>query len=177
MLRRLGLKFEVIPADVEENYLKGESPKEHVMRLSKKKAEKVAGLYPNNWVLAADTIVVLDGKVLGKPTDKREARRMLNLLSGRVHEVYTGYYIRNANKKKSAADFVVSRVKIKELNKRETDFYLNTDEPYDKAGGYAVQGIGAFMVKEINGSYTNVVGLPLCQVIEKLESLECIRLV
>lgn len=176
MLRRMGLEFEVIPADVDEDYINGESPKEHVLRLSEKKANKVAGDNPKSWILAADTVVVLDNKILGKPEGKAGAREMLSHLSGRVHEVYTGYCIMNRAIDKIVSEHVVSKVKIKSLNEKETEFYLNTDEPYDKAGSYAVQGIGAFMVEEINGSYTNVVGLPLCQVIERLESLGAVTL-
>lgn len=176
MLSQMGLKFKVIPAHIDEDYLDGEMPEEHVKRLAEKKAEKVSSLYPESWVLAADTVVVLDGEILGKPIGKSEARKMINLLSGRIHEVYTGYYINNLDKKKSKFGFVVSKVKIKKLSKKEIEFYINTDEPYDKAGGYAVQGTGAFMVEEIEGSYTNVVGLPLCEVIDKLHSLKIIKL-
>jgi septum formation protein len=176
MLRQIGLRFKVIPAHVDEDYKKGELPKEHVERLAKKKAEKVAALYPDSWILGADTIVVLDGNILGKPEGKADAKKMLNLLNDRVHEVYTGYYIKNNVKQKSVFDFVVSKVKIKKLSKQEIEFYINTDEPYDKAGGYAVQGTGAFMVEEITGSYTNVVGLPLCQVIDYMQSIGIIKL-
>ena len=175
MLRQMGLRFKVIPAHVDEDYLQGELPKDHVKRLAKKKAEKVSNLYPESWILGADTVVVLDGEILGKPEGKTDAGKMINLLSGRVHEVYTGYYINNSYKKKSKFGFVVSKVKIKKLSKKEIEFYINTDEPYDKAGGYAVQGIGAFMVEGITGSYTNVVGLPLCQVIDNLQKLGAIK--
>jgi septum formation protein len=176
LLNRLGLKFDVIPADVDEDYINGESPEEHVIRLSEKKAAKVSSDHASRWVLGADTIVVYGGEVLGKPKDKAGAKRMLGMLSGNVHEVYTGFCLKNLSLEKSEADFVVSKVKIKDISDEEAEFYTNTDEPYDKAGGYAVQGIGAFMVEEIIGSYTNVVGLPLSQVVEKLERMGSIRL-
>jgi len=176
LLNGLGLKFDVIPADVDESYLNGETPVEHVVRLSKMKADKICSQYPKSWVLSADTVVVLGGKILTKPADKSEARMMLDFLSGKVHEVYTGYSLKNLGAGKGVSDYVISKVKIKALTAEEKEFYVNTNEPYDKAGGYAVQGIGAFMVEEVNGSYTNVVGLPLCQVLDKLESLGGIKL-
>ncbi len=176
LLGQMGLKFSVIPAHVDEEYADGETPAEHVTRLSEKKSAEVARANPNAWVLAADTVVVLDGNILGKPDDKEDARRMLNTLSARTHEVYTGYCLMNNCADKRVTDFVVSRVKIKALSAAEVEFYLNTDEPYDKAGSYAVQGIGAFMVESIDGSYTNVVGLPLCQVVDLLDSLGVIIL-
>ncbi len=177
MLRAMGIDIDVIPSHVDEDYMNGERPKEHVIRLSKKKAAKIADTHPDAWVLAADTVVVLDGRILGKPEDKRGARRMLDLLGGRVHEVYTGYCLQNVNRGRLLGDCVVSKVKIKKLSEDETRFYVNTDEPYDKAGGYAVQGIGAFMVEEITGSYTNVVGLPLSRVIRDLQEHGVIKLV
>lgn len=176
MLSKLGFYFKVIPAFVNEDYVSGETPAEHVARLSIKKADKIAGEYRINWVLSADTVVVLDGDILGKPDGRDDAKMMLERLSGRVHEVYTGYCLKNIENGGHFADLVISKVKIKKLSDREIEFYLNTDEPYDKAGGYAVQGIGAFMVDEIIGSYTNVVGLPLCQVVEKMESLGIVKL-
>ena len=175
-MSRMGLTFEIIPADVDEDYLPGESPSEHVTRLSEKKAQKIANDHPARWVLASDTVVVFDGDILGKPADKVEAMSMIRRLSGNVHEVYTGYCVKNLSAAKSMTDYVISKVKIKRITEAEAEFYTDTDEPYDKAGGYAVQGIGAFMVEEIHGSYTNVVGLPLCQVIEAMESLGAIKL-
>ena len=176
MLSQLDLDFQIIPADIDEDYIAGETPGEHVTRLAKEKAAHIAGLHPEKWVLAADTVVVLGGEILGKPDGKSDAKRMLQSLSGEVHEVYTGYCLANKSKGIVKTDCVVSKVKIKTLADDELNFYLNTDEPYDKAGAYAVQGIGAFMVEEIHGSYTNVVGLPLCQVIDAMHVLKIIKM-
>lgn len=175
LLRLVGLNFEVMPSDVDEAFLKGETPKEHVLRLSEEKALFIAGLNPDAWVLGADTIVIINGEILGKPATVDEARKMLLKLSGREHKVITGFCIVRKNANVIVRDTVESAVVFKEIPEDEIEWYVRTKEPYDKAGGYAVQGMGAFFIKEIYGSYTNVVGLPLCEVMEVLKEIGVIR--
>ncbi len=176
ILTSTGIEFEVIPSEVDEAFLHGESPGEHVVRLARMKALKAAEKHKDRWVLAADTIVVIDGRTLGKPRDRREAEEMLQILSDREHRVITGYYLIQASSRKSREGEIVTRVRFKPLSSREICWYLDTGEPFDKAGGYAIQGKAAFMVKEINGSYTNVVGLPLTEVVEALQDLGAVDL-
>jgi septum formation protein len=174
LLRSVGLKFKTIPAHVDEDYIKGESPKQHVRRLAQEKALLISQKYPRAWVLGADTIVVIDGLILGKPKNKTQAKEMLKKLSGREHKVFTGFAVTQIASKVSHSDVVQSTVKFKKISAAELDWYIACDEPYDKAGGYAVQGKGAYFIKSIRGSYTNVIGLPLCEVLETLKKLEAI---
>lgn len=175
LLRFVGLKFKTIPAHLNEDYIEGESPREHVKRLSQDKAIAIAKKYPNAVVLGADTIVVIDKSILGKPENKYQARKMLRKLSGREHKVYTGFTIAQEASKICYTNVVLSAVKFKKISPQELEWYVASDEPYDKAGGYAVQGKGAYFIKSIRGSYTNVIGLPLCEVLETLKKLEAIR--
>ncbi len=171
LLALLDIPFEIFPSGVKERFLRGESPEGHVLRLARAKAEDVAARKKERWILAADTVVEIDGKVLGKPKDRREAEEMLRRLSRRVHRVLTGYCILSSASSLSKEEKVTTRVKFKPLSEEEICWYIGTGEPFDKAGGYAVQGKGAFMVQEVRGSYTNVVGLPLCEVIRDLRAL------
>lgn len=175
LLRFVGLKFKTIPAHLNEDYIEGESPREHVKRLSQDKAIAIAKKYPNAVVLGADTIVVIDKSILGKPENKYQARKMLRKLSGREHKVYTGFTIAQEASKICYTNVVLSAVKFKKISPQELEWYVASDEPYDKAGGYAVQGRGAYFIQSIRGSYTNVIGLPLCEVLETLKKLEAIR--
>ncbi|MGB9699331.1 MAG: Maf family protein [Thermodesulfobacteriota bacterium] len=171
LLSLLGVSLRIVPSEVEEILRKGELPEEYVRRLAITKAQQVAEKFPEFWVLAADTIVVIDGEVLGKPKDVQEAEYMLKKLSDQEHRVITGYCLLQIKGGKKRERVVSSLVKFKRLSAEEIRWYINTGEPFDKAGGYAVQGKAAFMIKEIKGSYTNVVGLPLCEVIEDLQEL------
>lgn len=175
MLSLLGISLKIVPSEVDEILRKGELPEEYVRRLAITKAQQVAEKFPNSWVLAADTIVVINGEVLGKPKDAREAEAMLKKLSAQEHRVITGYCILQIQAGKKRERVVSSLVKFKRLSDKEICWYINTGEPFDKAGGYAVQGKAAFMIKGIKGSYTNVVGLPLCEVIEDLQELGVIN--
>lgn len=177
LLSLVGLNFDIIPSDANETFLKDETPEEHVLRLSEEKVSIIAGLNPDAWVLGADTIVIINGKVLGKPVVADEARAMLRKLSGKKHKVITGFTIARKNADVMIRDVVESSVVFKEIPDDEIEWYVKTKEPYDKAGGYAVQGMGAFFIKEIHGSYTNVVGLPLCEVVETLKEVDAIRFV
>jgi septum formation protein len=175
LLRSVGLKFKIIPADVDETYFQGESPRAHVRRLSRDKAGAIAHQYPKALVLGADTIVVIDGQILGKPKNKKQAREMLQQLSNRRHAVLTGFTIACVRAGTSRTKVVQSTVQFKKISPEETAWYVNGDEPYDKAGGYAAQGKGASFIQAIRGSYTNVIGLPLCEVVEALKHLGVIH--
>ena len=171
-MRQIGLDFDEVPSGVKEDFIDGESPKGHVLRLAEAKAKKVAEMYPNRWVIGADTVVSVDGTILGKPQTDREASQMLITLSGRDHVVVTGVFVYHAAKGKEETIAVETLVRIKTLNPGEITWYVRTGEPFGKAGGYAIQGIGAFMVQRIEGSYTNVVGLPLCELLGVLNKLK-----
>ena len=175
LLRSAGLKFKILPAHVNEDYIDGETPRQHVRRLSQDKALVLAQKYPDAWVLGADTIVVIDDLILGKPKNKTQARQMLEKLSGREHKVFTGFTLARTASKITKTTVVQSAVKFKPISTEEMEWYISCDEPYDKAGGYAVQGKGACFIKSIRGSYTNVIGLPLCEVLEELKKLNAIN--
>jgi septum formation protein len=176
LLRQAGLDFEVIPSRIEEDSVKDESPKRHVIRLAEAKALEVGSQYPDRWVIAADTIVHIDHLILGKPKDQGEAVDMLRRLSGREHWVMTGFSVHRREKEMGDREAVKTAVKVKTLTPNEVDWYVQTGEPFDKAGGYAIQGVGSFMIESIRGSYTNVVGLPICELIQMLSRLGAITI-
>jgi septum formation protein len=177
LLKQMGLDFEVVPSRVEEgNLIENESPRDHVLRLSEAKASDVAGGYPDYWVIGADTIVAINGIILGKPRTHEEALEMLGRLSGREHEVLSGIAVHHLSEEKGDRDSVRTAVKMRTLTREEMTWYVGTGEPFDKAGAYAIQGIGSFMIESIRGSYTNVVGLPLCELIEMLKRLGVIKI-
>jgi septum formation protein len=175
LLRSVGLTFKTIPAHVNEDYIKGESPRQHVKRLARDKALAIAHKYPESLVLGADTIVVIDSLILGKPKNKTEAKQMLERLSGREHKVFTGFTLSHSVSRSIKTKVIQSAVQFKRISAEEMEWYISCDEPYDKAGGYAVQGKGAYFIKSIRGSYTNVIGLPLCEVLEELKKLDAIH--
>lgn len=165
LLASLGIGFRVVPPEVEEppnTYL---TPRAFVLEMAQRKAEVVATIHTHAWVIGADTIVVIDGEVLGKPRDRADAKRMLTLLADREHLVLTGYCLINKGEAKAISGVEETVVKIGALEQEDIEWYINTGEPFDKAGGYAIQGRGAFMVDWIHGSFTNVVGLPLNQLV------------
>ena len=168
LLASAGLPFVVVPSSVVEERLPDEPPDAFVRRLAAAKARDVAAARPDGFVLAADTDVVLDGDVLGKPRDEDDARAMLARLSGRFHEVVTGYEVYDVAARRADGAVVRTRVEFAALSRGEIDAYVATGEPMGKAGGYAIQGRAAGMVRRIEGSYTNVVGLPLREVLETL---------
>ena len=168
LLEQAGLTFSVIPSTLDESSVPVSPPADHVRMLANAKAMEVAKLYPKSWVIGADTLVLIGDVVLGKPDTAAQARQMLRALSNKTHRVLTGYCICCKAAGRSFSETVETRVLFKPLSESEIDWYVNTSEPYDKAGGYAVQGLGTFMVKSIEGSYTNVVGLPVCEVIQYL---------
>lgn len=159
-----------------ENFVQTESPQEHVVWLAEAKARDVARQYPDRWVIAADTVVYINGSILGKPKDQEEAIGMLRRLSGQEHWVLTGFSVCHLRKGKSDKEAVQTAVRMKGLTAAEIEWYVQTGEPFDKAGGYAIQGIGSFMIESIHGSYTNVVGLPVCELIQMLNRLGAIKI-
>jgi septum formation protein len=165
LLSQLGLRFTVAAADLDETPLAGEAAEAYVLRLARAKARAVAERSPGAWVLAADTTVALGPELLGKPQDAAEAREMLSRLSGRTHAVYTGVALAG---RADAATVVRTDVTFRTLSAREIAWYADTGEPLDKAGAYAVQGRGGFLVAAVNGSPTNVIGLPLGETLELL---------
>ena len=176
LLATMGLVFEVVPPDVDEIYIPGETPQDHVARLSRTKALEVGIKERDCWILGADTIVVVDETILGKPKDEDEAYAMLKLLSGREHRVITGFFLYNRVLGAGKGEVIESTVKVKELCSDEIEWYVRTGEPFDKAGAYAIQGIGMFMIESIRGSHTNVIGLPVCEVVQALHQVGAIRL-
>ncbi len=170
LLQALGIDFLVEPSNIDESIETNqpEEPSGISKRWAELKAQSISTLYPDSWVLAADTIVVLDGQIFGKPSDREDAVRMLRTLSGRIHDVITGMCLVRPGKILQRSCSVVTKVRFKELSDSEIEAYVETGKPMDKAGAYGIQGIGAFLVKSVEGSYTNVVGLPLCETIEWL---------
>ncbi|KPL04487.1 MAG: hypothetical protein AMJ90_00660 [candidate division Zixibacteria bacterium SM23_73_2] len=161
ILRREGFEFEVlIPRHVEVKDISSD-PVSHVLRLSKEKAESVLDKVKGGLILGADTIVVLEGKILGKPKDKDEAFLILNRLSGKTHQVYTGITLIHKETGKNRSDYDCTRVKFNQLKKEEILNYIATGEPMDKAGAYGIQGMGGFLVEGIQGELDNVIGLPV----------------
>lgn len=165
LLSQLGLAIEVRPALTDETPLPREPACDYVRRVAREKARAVEG----ETVLAADTVVVLDGAILGKPRDGDDARRMLRSLSGRAHEVMTGVCVRRADREAALA--VTTEVRFAPVSEPEISWYVSTGEPLDKAGAYAVQGIGGAFVAEVRGSISNVVGLPLLESLALLSQL------
>ena len=176
LLTQAGLEFSVIPSRFEESTVTLSSPETYARHLAEHKASDISVQYPDSWVIGADTIVFVDGTILGKPHSRSEARSMLNCLSGRTHQVLTGYCICCHRTGRLFSDTVRTDVCFKKLTDREIDWYILSEEPFDKAGAYAIQGIGSFLVKRINGSYTNVVGLPVCEVVDFLINEQVIEL-
>ena len=161
ILRAVGWPFEASPADVDESREEGEEAVAYVRRLAREKAEAVARTRLFGLVLGADTVVVLDGEVLGKPRDDREARRMLRALGGRWHEVLTGVALVRAESGRCVVGHEQTRVRFGELSEGEIEEYVRTGEPADKAGAYAIQGRAALFIEGIEGDFWNVVGLPV----------------
>jgi len=178
ILNFVGWEFEKRVADIDETEFLNESPTDYVQRLAREKAEAVAAHYENGLILGADTIVVIDEKIIGKPKDVLDARRMLKLLSGRWHKVLTGVALikkvsgfkfqvpsqeqtSTNNEQQSIIGLQTTRVKFAELSDAEIEFLVEKGDPLDKAGAYAVQAQAALFIEEIQGDYWNVVGLPI----------------
>ncbi len=173
LLQQIGLEFQVIPSRADEHILEGETPEEHVIRLSYDKAAEVADRkdISGRWFIGSDTIVLCDRQILGKPRDEEHAAAMLKQLSGREHRVLSGYAIIDRETKQQRTEAVSTKVWFRQLTDDEIARYIATGEPADKAGAYAIQGIGICFVARIEGSYTNVVGLPLCKLTGAMQEL------
>jgi len=160
LLKSIAPQFEVVPSEIEETLEDGPAPVA-VARLALRKARAVAARVREAVVLAADTVVILDGAALGKPADAREARAMLRRLRGREHEVITGVAVLDSRTGREASTSVVSRVRMAAYSDATLEAYVATGAPLDKAGAYAIQDLGGALVERLAGSYTNVVGLPV----------------
>ena len=169
ILENTNIKFDIISSSIEELILGGESPCQMVLRLAFEKGIDIASKHKSDLVISADTIVVLDDNVLGKPKDEEEARQMISNLSGRTHQVITGISLINLENNKKIIDYVVSNVKFKKLSKDDINDYIKTKESLDKAGAYGIQGYGAILVEEIQGDYFNIVGLPISKLSDLLK--------
>ncbi len=157
----LGIDFETVSPDYDERQLDGEPPSDYVTRSARAKVASVASRVDAGLVVGADTVVVIDGRPLGKPATPDDAREMLRTLSGRWHAVMTGLAVRDVGTAREVAEHDKTLVRFRDLTDEEIDEYVSTDEPFDKAGAYAIQGRGMLFVEEIAGSYHNVVGLPV----------------
>ena len=171
LLESAEIAFQVVPGEIDESPLPGELPADHVQRLSREKAVDVAERTEGRYFIGADTIVACDGEIMGKPKDSADAFRMLRKLSGISHEVITGYTVYDKKWHDFLTAAVITKVYFKSLRDEEIDAYIATGCPFDKAGAYAIQGGAAYMVRKIDGSYSNVVGLPLCEVVETLQRM------
>ncbi|MDP6179808.1 MAG: Maf family protein [Desulfatiglandales bacterium] len=167
LLRQIGLPFRSLPSNLEETQVMG-NPPVRARLLAEKKALSVHSRSNKSWVLGADTMVVLGKTILSKPKDHDEAQSRLFLLSGKGHNVVTGFCVLDPSGDIAHAEAISTLVKVKSLREEEIMAYVATGEPFGKAGGYAIQGIGSFMVESISGSYSNVVGLPLYALIRSL---------
>ena len=161
ILRAAGWPFEALAANIDESRHDHEDATTYVERLARAKAEVVTPRVPGATVVGADTVVVVDGEILGKPVDEEDARRMLQLLQGRWHQVLTGVAVFNGNVRHPRVAHEVTEVRFAVMDEAEVDWYVATGEPMDKAGAYAIQGLGARFIKGIKGDYSNVVGLPV----------------
>mgnify|MGYP001491180455 CR=1 FL=1 len=169
LLKQLGLDFRILPCEVNETLPPGLRPDELVETLAARKAWAAAVLLNEGIVIGADTVVALNGQVLGKPADTSDAAEMLRLLQGTNHEVYTGVALVDAGRREILIDHEQTRVYFKPLEEVEILRYVSTGEPMDKAGAYAVQGLAAMFIGRLEGCYTNVVGLPLAKLSEMLK--------
>ncbi len=168
LLRQVGLSFRVVPSRLQEINQSDMEPYRHALYFARAKADEVVKRYPQEWVLAADTIVVIDGEILGKPGNSTEAMAMLSRLSGRSHRVITGLSLLHGEAGVEDGEYVETTVFMRRLSTEDIQGYVETGEPMDKAGAYGIQGIGGCLIQRIEGSYSNVVGLPLCETVALL---------
>ena len=173
LLEQIGLPFAAIPSHIEEED-DDSDPIGNTLLLSEHKARAVFQKRKRQWILGADTVVVIEKEILGQPRDEDEAQNMLGRLSGRSHEVITGFCILSPTGLTVHAEAVITTVAFKELSAGEIEASIATGEPFGKAGGYAIQGIGGFIVTGIHGSYTNVVGLPISSLVTALLGIKAL---
>jgi septum formation protein len=175
LLAQLGIPFDPVESGIEETAFGVFSPAELVCQVAVRKAESVRDRCPQRWILGADTIVVLRNRIFGKPRDIRDCREMLFSLSGRNHSVITAFCLIDPSGISVHLEAVSTKVKVKRMSEDEIVAYIRTGEPFGKAGGYAIQAIGSFMIERITGSYTNVVGLPVYEVINAMITCGALR--
>lgn len=161
LLKNIGVEFELATGNVLERPHPDEAPPDYITRVARAKVMAVARQHESGLIIGADTVVVLDGQLLGKPENEQDAERMLTRLSGRWHAVMTGVALYDVSSKREVADFDKTLVRFAQLTRKEIEWYIKTGEPMDKAGAYGIQGLGGLFVDEIAGNYYNVVGLPL----------------
>jgi septum formation protein len=166
-----GIPYIVLPTDICEDVLPGEQPEEHVMRLSREKAQAAVGRAKGRIFIGADTVVVLDGRIMGKPADEVEAFEMLSALSGRNHLVITGFCVLDRENEVCLSRSVQTEVTFRALGEQEIRDYIASGCPMDKAGAYAMQGGAVHFIRSICGSYTNVIGLPMAELYEVLQTV------
>lgn len=169
ILEKSGIDFIIVTKDVEEN-IKENDPDLFTMKTAEKKANAIINDYPNDIILCADTVVACDNKILGKPHNKEEAYQMIKMISGKSHKVVTGVYLGNIHEHQLFS--VSTIVNVKKLTEDQINEYINTKEPYDKAGAYAIQGLFGKYIESINGEYENVVGLPIEEIKKKLNLIK-----
>jgi len=169
-----GINCEVVAADICEKPLAGEDPDEHVLRLSREKAQAVSRAVPGRFFIGADTVVVLNDRIMGKPVDEEQAFEMLTALSGRSHQVITGIAVIDRETGTCRSRSVRTDVFFKALTKREIHDYIASGCPMDKAGAYAIQGGAVHFIRSITGSYTNVIGLPMTELYELLQEMQAL---
>ena len=169
LLERIGLKFEVEPSNYEEGISSELGPHELAKSLSLEKAKLVAQNHKNTLVIAADTFIVFESRILGKPRTETEAKEMLKTMNGKPHSVITGFTIIDTDSNKALSRSVETKVHLRQLSSNEIDAYVRSKEPLDKAGAYAIQGLGSVIVEKIEGDYYNVVGLPLSALVKSLK--------
>lgn len=170
ILKKLNLKFTIVPAKIEEDSFDAADPVELVKTLALEKAKTVSKLVEDVLIIAADTVVVQNGQILGKPEDELEAKKMLRQLSSRQHQVITGLTVLNSQTEASLVEYNITDVTMGKISEKEIENYISTGEPLDKAGAYAIQGFGGLFIKEIKGSYYSVMGLPIHQLKELLNN-------
>ena len=171
LLEAIGVVFCVVKPQIEEIPREGEPPASFARRVAIEKARKVAEAHPSSWVLGADTVVVLEGEVMGKPRGASEAASMLRRLSGKVHQVLTAFALINLAEGRQITGIETTEVKFVPMDETDIRWYISTGEPFGKAGAYAIQGRGGAFVEWVRGSYSNVVGLPLAQLLRHLKAL------
>ncbi|MGE7601041.1 Maf family protein [Peribacillus sp. NPDC097675] len=170
LLQFLQIPFESMNSNVDEDIEENMQAEDAVQELAVRKAEAIASRYPDSWVIGSDTVVVLEGEILGKPANHADGKRMLEMLSGKTHEVYTGVAILFGEHRRIFA--VKTEVTFWELSESDIERYLDSGEPFDKAGSYGIQGLGSLLVKQINGDYFSVVGLPISRLARELKTME-----
>jgi septum formation protein len=167
-MKLLGHPYKCITSNVEEDYIEGETPSEHVTRLSELKAKDVAADITEGLIIGSDTVVVIDNDILGKPESPAEALEMIMRLQGRSHTVYTGFAVYNSDTGKMHSGHETTSVSMRAISTEMAKKYVETEEPLDKAGSYGIQGFGAVLIDSIEGCYFNVMGLPLSRLMEAI---------